>query len=105
MNAKHLVVERGEAVKKYVGFCGGPSARKGQYCPWQSQPQPSGEQAERLVIDHYAAAHPKLLAKAVAGAMNGKLVGAPIVSRVDLDCDLHLIDGDAGPISGNVVPS
>ena len=90
MNAKHLVVERGETVKKYVGFCGGPSARKGQYCPWQSAPQPSGEQAERLVVEHYRTEHPRQFAAVSSGALNGKLVGAPpeaIVSRVDLDED------------------
>ncbi len=86
MNAAHLVVERGETVnRRYIGFCGGPISGRGNYCPWQNEPQPSGEQAERLVVEHYRTEHPREYAAVSSGALNGKLVAEPIVSRVDLD--------------------
>ena len=46
--------------------------------------------AERAVLEHYRTEHPTLLARVSAGALNGKLVGAPepMVSRIDLE------DGD-----------
>jgi hypothetical protein len=89
VNVKHLVLERGDAVKRYIGFCGGPAPRPGRghwgngLCSWQSGPLPSGEQAERAVIEHYRVSHPKEFAK----VSDGKLVGAPLVSRIDLEDD------------------
>ncbi len=94
MNAQSLVCERG--MRRFVAFCGSPPtapgsrARKKDYCLWQSEPQPSSELAERLVLGHYEAEHPELFSKVSAGAMNGRLVAGPrdpLVSRIDLDAD------------------
>jgi hypothetical protein len=93
VNAQHLVVERGDAVKRYIGFCGGPAlgrgCGRGALCVWQSDPLPAGELAERAVLEHYRTEHPTLLAKVSAGALNGKLVRSsePMVSRIDLSED------------------